>query len=78
MAAKRKPFGVWLLLQDGEAWCYDTHRTLDEAMRTARALVFAARTNEAGPLYARPSRVWIAAPPVVALKPARARYRRSR
>jgi hypothetical protein len=72
---KRKPFGVWLLMNDRRPWCYDRHATLDEAMKTARALVLASQFNRGGELFA-PSRVWIAAPPEIALKPSRARFRR--
>jgi len=71
----RKPIGVWLLLRDGEPWCYDRHATLDDAMKTARALVLAGQYSQPGPLFIR-SRVWIAAPPVIGRQASRARFRK--
>lgn len=47
----RKPIAVWVMLQDGSAWLFDTHATVDAALRTARTLC--------GPTTLRPERVWI-------------------
>lgn len=69
----RKPFGVWMLLQDGQPWMFCQERTLAEALLTARTL------RGTGPIE-RPllpqKPVWIAAPARIALKPDRERFRR--
>jgi hypothetical protein len=56
----RKPFGVWLLLDDGEPWMVCRDSTLSEALKSAGAL------REAGnyqmpPMFRR-CRAWIAEP----------------
>jgi hypothetical protein len=41
----RKPFGVWMLLQDGQPWLFGGERTLAEAVRTAVMLRGAGRRS---------------------------------
>lgn len=54
----RKPYGVWMLLQNGEPWMFCRERTLDEALLTARTL------RGPTPLFPQAS-VWIGSPPVI-------------
>ncbi len=61
---RRKPIGVWMLLDSGVPWNFENFATLDEAMITARTL---RGTSPLFPYY----RVWIAAPATIGKKASR-------